>query len=53
MWCSEKVATNIPAIECESPGLVVMGDDSSSRGHGFEPSALYWMVMTFFHIYFL
>ena len=36
MWCSEKVATNIPAIECESPGLVVMGDDSSSRGHGFE-----------------
>ena len=31
-----------------SRGLVVMGGDSCSKGHGLNPSAGYWMEMTFF-----
>ena len=31
-----------------TPGLVVMGGDSCSEGRGFNPSAIYWMVITFF-----
>ena len=31
-----------------SPGLVVMGGDSRSKGS--NPGAGYWMDMTFFHI---
>ena len=32
-----------------SPGLVVMGGGSRSEGHGFDPSVVNWMDMTFFH----
>ena len=31
-----------------NPGLVVMGDDSCSRGRGFDPGAIYWKYI--FHI---
>ena len=31
-----------------SPGLVVMGGDSCSKGS--NPGAVYWMDLTFFHI---
>ena len=30
-----------------SPGLMVMGDDSWLKGHGFESSTLYWTELTF------
>ena len=33
-----------------SPGLVVMGGDSRSEGHGFESSTIYWMDI-FSHIF--
>ena len=33
-----------------SPGLVVIGDGSCSRGRGFESDAIYWMDVTFYHI---
>ena len=32
----------------ESPGLVVMGDNSCLRGHGFDPGAVYCMDLRFF-----
>ena len=34
-----------------SPGLVIMGGDSSSEGRGF--GSVYWMGITFVHIYLL
>ena len=33
-----------------SPGLVVMGDDSCSKGHGFESRRRILDGLTFFHI---
>ena len=35
-----------------SPGLVVMGGDSWSKGHGSNPGAVYWMdILHFSHLF--
>ena len=35
-------------IQGGSPGVVVMEDDSKSRGRGSNPGAVYWIELTFF-----
>ena len=49
-WLSMRASRSVLVVNEGSPGLVVMGDHSCSKGRGFESRRRILDGLTFFHI---